>query len=167
MVCNVSDGCGAAQGWWKLSALQISWSSLSLCWWLAGPLGNLQTSYCWVGRTNQVPVLVAVSQWGDSLGGPAPGCSLSRSSLQSDGVGGGEVTCNRPGVEISVITVITSDTHAITQSSARATAEPSMSSMSVMGTNKEFILRKYFDELQKYWATQQKLEGKHLTQRSD
>ena len=36
-----------------------------------------------------------------------------------------------------------------------------MSSMSVMGTNKEFILRKYFDELQKYWATQQKLEGKH------
>ena len=33
--------------------------------------------------------------------------------------------------------------------------------MSVMGTNKEFILRKYFDELQKYWATQQKLEGKH------
>ena len=110
MVCNVSDGCGAAQGWWKLSALQISWSSLSLCWWLAGPLGNLQTSYCWVGRTNQIPVLVAVSQWGDSLGGPAPGCSLSRSSLQSDGVGGGEVTCNRPGVEISVITVITSDT---------------------------------------------------------
>ena len=139
-------------------------------------------------------MLVAVSQWGDSLGGPAPGCSLSRSSLQSDGVGGGEVTCNRPGVEISVITVITSDTqyrtvqnstvqystvqisvitvitsdtHAITQSSARATAEPSMSSMSVMGTNKEFILRKYFDELQKYWATQQKLECKHLTQRSD
>ena len=37
-----------------------------------------------------------------------------------------------------------------------------MSSMSVMGTNKEFILRKYFDELQKYWATQQKLEGKHI-----
>ena len=38
--------------------------------------------------------------------------------------------------------------------------------MSVMGTNKEFILRKYFDELQKYWATQQKLEGKHTTQYS-
>ena len=31
--------------------------------------------------------------------------------------------------------------------------------MSVMGSSKEFILRKYFDELQKFWATQQRLDG--------
>ena len=61
MVCNVSDGCGAAQGWWKLSALQISWSSLSL----------LVTGWTLGQPTNQL-LLGRPDQSGPSVGGGEP-----------------------------------------------------------------------------------------------
>ena len=39
-------------------------------------------------------------------------------------------------------------------------------SMSLMGSSKEFILKKYFDELQKFWATQQRLDTGESTSSS-